>query len=147
MQTQLGVAKLFAASLLCAHLLSAATPTAAPPAPQNHTVGIASWYGEQHQGRTMANGQKFDRFQFTAASWLLPLGAKVRVVNTANGKSVVVTITDRGPDRRLHRMLDLSEAAAGKLGYIHRGLALVYYSPAQERGLPGALQSRRTPMP
>ncbi len=78
----------------------------------------------------MANGQKFDRYKLTAACWCFPLGTVIRVVNLDNGKSVVVTITDRGPNLRLHRVLDLSEAAAKQLDYIARGLTPVFFSPA-----------------
>lgn len=92
-------------------------------------VGTASWYGEQRQGRKMANGQPFDRHKLTAASWYFPLGTKVRVVNVKNGESVVVTITDRGPNLRLHRIVDLSEAAAERLGYVGQGLTPVFIYP------------------
>jgi rare lipoprotein A len=92
-------------------------------------IGTASWYGEQRQGRKMANGQPFDRHKLTAASWYFPLGTKVRVVNVKNGESVVVTITDRGPNLRLHRIVDLSEAAAERLGYVGQGLAPVFLYP------------------
>src|SRR6266851_3673133 len=86
-------------------------------------IGTASWYGAKHQGRKMANGQRFDRHKLTAASWYFPLGTTIRVVNVENGESVVVTITDRGPNLRLNRILDLSEAAAERLGYVGQGLA------------------------
>jgi len=92
-------------------------------------IGTASWYGAQHQGRKMANGQRFDRHKLTAASWYFPLGTTIRVVNVKNGESVVVTITDRGPNLRLHRILDLSEAAAGRLGYVGEGLTPVFLYP------------------
>jgi rare lipoprotein A len=92
-------------------------------------IGIASWYGEQRQGKKMANGKPFDRFKLTAASWYFPLGTKIRVVNVKNGESVVVTITDRGPNLRLHRILDLSEAAAEHLGYVGQGLTPVFLYP------------------
>jgi len=92
-------------------------------------IGTASWYGEQRQGRKMANGQRFDRFKLTAASWYFPLGTKVRVVNVKNGESVVVTITDRGPNLRLNRILDLSETAADRLGYVGEGLTPVFLYP------------------
>jgi rare lipoprotein A len=92
-------------------------------------IGIASWYGEQRQGRKMANGQRFDCHKLTAASWYFPLGTKIRVVNVKNGESVVVTITDRGPNLRLHRILDLSEAAADRLGYVGQGLTPVFLYP------------------
>ena len=78
----------------------------------------------------MANGQRFDRHKLTAASWYFPLGTKVRVVNLTNGKAELVTITDRGPNLRLkNRIIDLSQAAASKLGYIHQGLTLVFLFP------------------
>ena len=92
-------------------------------------IGTASWYGERHQGRKMANGQRFDRHKLTAASWYFPLGTTIRVVNVKNGESVVVTITDRGPNLRLHRILDLSEAAADRLGYVGQGLTPVFLYP------------------
>jgi rare lipoprotein A len=92
-------------------------------------IGVASWYGITRQGRTMANGQPFDRHKFTAASWYFPLGTKVRVVNVKNGESVIVTITDRGPNLRLRRVLDLSEAAAERLDYLGEGLAPVFLYP------------------
>jgi rare lipoprotein A (peptidoglycan hydrolase) len=92
-------------------------------------TGIASWYGGQHQGRKMANGQRFDRRALTAACWVFPLGTLVRVVNVKNGDSVVVTVTDRGPNHNLHRVIDLSEAAATRLDYLGQGLARVYLYP------------------
>jgi len=92
-------------------------------------IGLASWYGAQHQGRKMANGKRFDRRKYTAASWYFPLGTVIRVVNLKNGESVEVTITDRGPNHRLHRVLDLSEAAADLLGYVDDGLTPVFLYP------------------
>jgi rare lipoprotein A len=77
----------------------------------------------------MANGQRFDRRKLTAASWYFPLGTTLRVENVKDGKSVVVTITDRGPNLRLHRMIDLSEAAAKRLGYVEQGLTPVFICP------------------
>ena len=94
-----------------------------------HYLGVASWYGIQHQGRPMANGQKFDRHQLTAACWYFPLGTTIRVVNLENGKSTMVVITDRGPNLGLDRVIDLSEAAADKLGYIREGLTSVFLFP------------------
>ena len=77
----------------------------------------------------MANGQRFDMHKLTAASWDFPLGTTLRVVNMKNGNSVVVTITDRGPNHRLHRILDLSEAAATNLDYLDTGLTRVFLYP------------------
>lgn len=131
MQTKLRMAvPIFAASLLSASMISAAPRAKGLTSNTKlHSVGIASWYGQQHQGRKMANGQRFDRRKMTAASWYVPLGTVLRVVNLENGKSVTVTVTDRGPNLRLHRILDLSEAAARKLGYIEKGLTPVFVFP------------------
>jgi rare lipoprotein A len=134
MQTKLHIAGLVVvASLLWTSPASAVPQSAkAHKAAKNHKssyIGIASWYGQRHQGRKMANGQRFDRHKLTGASWYFPLGTPVRVVNTKNGESVLVTITDRGPDLRLHRILDLSEAAAERLDYIRQGLTTVSLHP------------------
>jgi rare lipoprotein A len=125
---------LFVASLLWISPMFAAAqkpqqPTAKKPATHYRFTGVASWYGKQHQGRKMANGQKFDRGKMTAACWFLPLGTVVQVVNLKNGKSVQVTIADRGPNTRLHRLLDLSEAAAVQLDFIDAGVTPVFLSP------------------
>ncbi len=92
-------------------------------------IGTASWYGEQRQGKKMTNGKPFDCHKLTAASWYFPLGTRMRVVNVKNGESVVVTITDRGPNLRLNRIIDLSEAAAQRLGYVGEGLTPVFLYP------------------
>ena len=103
--------------------------TAKKPVAARHYKGVASWYGIQHQGRKMANGQKFDRHKLTAACWFLPLGTVVRVINLKNGNAVQVTIADRGPNHRLHRVIDLSEAAATELDFIDEGLTSVFLTP------------------
>lgn len=93
-------------------------------------VGVASWYGRGHQGRIMANGKPFDCRALTTASRTLPLGTWIRVFNLRNGKFVDVQVTDRGPNKRLRdRILDLSEAAAKKLGFLREGLTLVAFVP------------------
>jgi rare lipoprotein A len=131
MQTKLRTAiVVFAASLLSASVISATSPAKGLTGnARTHSVGTASWYGIQHQGRKMANGKRFDRRKMTAASWYVPLGTVLRVVNLENGRSVTVTVTDRGPNLRLHRILDLSEAAARDLGYLEKGLTPVFVSP------------------
>jgi rare lipoprotein A len=134
MQTKLrSIGLVVVASLLWTSSTSAATQRASAQAQgKKHKVslvGTASWYGQQHQGRKMANGQRFDRHKLTAASWDFPLGTTLRVVNMKNGYSVVVTITDRGPNHRLHRILDLSEAAATNLDYVDSGLTRVFLYP------------------
>ena len=86
--------------------------------------GLASWYGKTHQGKRMANGQPFDRTKFTAASKTLPLGSRVKVTCLKTGKSILVTITDRGPYVG-RRILDLSEAAAKAIGLKSYGVTMV----------------------
>ena len=120
-----------AASFLWTVPLSAATPAKSKvqmSAPRKtNCVGLASWYGRQHQGKRMANGERFNRRLMTAASRSLPLGTRIRVVNLRNGRFVDVTITDRGPAKRLHRVLDLSEAAARELEFIGQGETRVFF--------------------
>lgn len=121
------------ASLLWTSPTSAATQRAkgqeVSKRPKVNYMGTASWYGRQHQGRKMANGKRFDSHKLTAASWYFPFGTPIRVVNVTNGKSVVVTISDRGPSLRLHRIVDLSEAAASNLDYVGEGLIKVFLCP------------------
>jgi len=75
------------------------------------TKGRASWYGEEFRGKIQANGYPFDPDALTCASYDYPLGTKLWVQNVANGKTVEVVVTDRGPARKLKRILDLSRAA------------------------------------
>jgi rare lipoprotein A (peptidoglycan hydrolase) len=97
---------------------SPAVPTKLPQ------TGDASWYGEQHQGKQTASGTIFDQAELTAAHPSLPFGSKIKVTNLANGKSVEVEITDRGPFAG-NRIIDLSEAAAKILEIIDSGTATV----------------------
>ena len=85
-------------------------------------TGLASYYGERYQGRTTASGEIFDMNKLTAAHRSLPFGTRVRVTNKKNGRSVVVTINDRGPFVR-GRVIDVTPAAARALGF--SGLASV----------------------
>jgi rare lipoprotein A len=85
--------------------------------------GDASYYAHRHHGRTMANGEPFNMHAMTAAMWDVPFGTRFRV--TYEGRSVVVTITDRGPARRLNRIIDLSRGAAAQLGMIEAGVGTV----------------------
>jgi rare lipoprotein A len=70
----------------------------------------ASYYADKFNGRKTASGQKFSNSKYTAAHKRLPFGTKVRVTNEANGKSVIVTINDRGPFVKM-REIDLSKKA------------------------------------
>jgi rare lipoprotein A len=73
----------------------------------------------------MANGARFNPRKRTAASYNFPLGTELEVTNLRNGRRVRVTVTDRGPARRLGRLIDLSEAAAQSLDYRRSGLTNV----------------------
>jgi len=120
-------------AILCSTLLVAAMITAS--AHVSPTAGSASWYGEAHRGKLMANGKKFDPNKLTAASWFYPLGSKVRVTVKGAGRparNVVVTITDRGPSKELvrnHRLIDLSHAAFKRIADPDLGLVRVVIEP------------------
>jgi len=100
------------AAALAAVLFSGATPASAQ-------CGSASWYALHSQ---TASGEKMNPARLTAAHRTLPFGTKLKVTNQRNGKSVVVRINDRGPFIK-GRMIDLSKAAAKKLGFIDKGVA------------------------
>ncbi len=87
-------------------------------------VGHASWYGRKFHGRKTAIGETYDMYAMTAAHPTLPLPSYVRVTHTENGRSVIVRVNDRGPFLR-GRLIDLSYAAAHRLGFINAGSARV----------------------
>ncbi|KAA0258594.1 septal ring lytic transglycosylase RlpA family protein [Deferribacter autotrophicus] len=87
-------------------------------------VGIASWYGIEEHGKLTASGERFNMYSLTAAHKLLPLGSIVHVKNLENGKEVTVRINDRGPFVS-GRIIDLSYAAAKKIGIVGKGTAKV----------------------
>ena len=86
--------------------------------------GVASWYGTKFHGRRTSSGETYDMFKLTAAHRTLPIPTYVRVTNLENGRQTLVRVNDRGP---FHdgRMLDLSYAAAVKLGFSRQGTARV----------------------
>ena len=86
--------------------------------------GVASWYGPGFDGLRTATGEPYDMFAMTAAHKTLPLPCYARVTNLDNGRSVIVRINDRGPFVA-NRIIDLSYAAAAKLGMIRNGTAFV----------------------
>ena len=98
--------------LLAALALSAGLPSDANA--NGKQVGKASWYGPGFHGKRTASGQRFNQRAMTAAHPRLPLGTRARVTNLNNGKSVEVTINDRGPYHG-GRIIDLSSAAAKRL--------------------------------
>jgi len=102
--------------------------------------GIGSWYGRKFNGQRTSSGEIYDMFAMTAAHPTLPIPSYARVTNPANGRSVIVRINDRGP---FHpgRVIDLSYAAAYKLGYVGSGSAPVEV----ERILPSDIRAGRIP--
>ncbi len=89
--------------------------------------GLASWYGNKFHGRHTSNGEVYSMYEMTAAHKTLPIPCYVKVTNLENGRSVVVRVNDRGPFHG-DRIIDLSYAAAKKLGYSDQGTAKVEVS-------------------
>lgn len=88
-------------------------------------IGIASWYGPGFHGKKTSNGETFNTYAMTAAHKHLPFGSNILVKNLENGKTCVVRINDRGPFVD-DRIIDLSQAAAQKIGMIKNGTAKVH---------------------
>ena len=109
-------------ALICAALSFSMSEAAAQPAFDQ--VGVASWYGAREAGHRMAGGAVFDPLRLSAAHRQLPLGSCVRVTRLSNHRSIIVPIIDRGPFVA-GRLLDLSWAAAARLGMAAQGLAKV----------------------
>ena len=86
--------------------------------------GKASYYADKFEGRRTASGETFHQNRLTAAHRTLPFGTKVKVTNVANGRSVKVRITDRGPFAE-GRVIDLSKKAAKRIGMVNTGVAVV----------------------
>lgn len=86
--------------------------------------GVATWYGRRYHGKKTSSGEPYDMYAMSAAHTVLPIPSYVRVTNTANGKSVVVRVNDRGPFIA-DRLIDLSYTAAFKLGLIGAGSGMV----------------------
>ncbi len=93
--------------------------------------GQASWYGPGFHGRLTASGEIYDMYDLTAAHRALPFGTTLRVTDLVSGRSVIVRINDRGPFIG-RRVLDLSYAAADRLGILHDGLARVRVEPLEK---------------
>jgi len=103
-------------------------------------VGLGSWYGKRFHGRRTSSGEKFDQHDLTAAHKTLPFGSKVRVTNVANGKSVEVRITDRGPRSR-NRVIDISHAAAMAIDLKRQGVGMVQVDLMPDDGDSAVAQS------
>lgn len=92
---------------------------------KNYTEkGVASWYGPRFNRKRTSTGERFNMYQMTAAHKTLPLPTYVQVTNLTNGRQVIVKVNDRGPFVS-NRLIDLSYAAAKKLGMVGRGTAPV----------------------
>ena len=117
---------ILSALMLTLALLAGCATTGARPGATGRgaEVGYASYYASRYDGRPTASGETYDERGLTAAHRTLPFGARVRVTNLANGRSVVVTITDRGPFRR-DRVIDVSKRAARELGFEREGAVRV----------------------
>lgn len=89
-----------------------------------NATGYASWYGRKFHGRLTSSGEPFDMYQLTAAHRTLPIPTYARITNLDNGRTTVVRINDRGPFHD-DRIIDLSYAAAVKLGFAAVGTARV----------------------
>ncbi len=86
--------------------------------------GLASWYGKRYHGNQTANGETYDMYAMSAAHTVLPLPSFAKVTNLSNGRSVIVRVNDRGPFHD-KRVIDLSYAAAYKLGFVNKGSTMV----------------------
>ncbi len=95
------------------------SPLAAIPEGK-YQIGVASWYGQEFQGNTTASGEIFDSNAFTAAHLTLPFGTTIRVTNLKNSKNILLRVNDRGPHIG-RRLIDVSWAAAKRLGFVHSG--------------------------
>lgn len=102
--------------------------------------GVASWYGKKFHGRRTSSGETYDMYQMTAAHKSLPLPTYVKVTNLENGRSATLKVNDRGPFHD-NRVIDLSYAAAVKLGVAEKGTAFVEVEAVSARSA-----STRPPM-
>lgn len=117
--------------------------------PDYDLVGLASWYGDQFNGRPTATGERFDMHALTAAHKTLPLPGLVEVTNLANGRRVVLRVNDRGPFVD-DRIIDLSRGAAEALDLLSRGVGEVrvrYLGRAPRLGGGTVLQMASAPPP
>ena len=109
--------------------------------------GIGSWYGRKFHGQRTSSGETYDMYAMTAAHATLPIPSYARVTSLANGRSVVVRVNDRGPFHS-GRLVDLSVAAANRLGYTGAGSASVEVESIMPEDIPVlAARRRQTPQP
>ena len=96
--------------------------------------GIASWYSQADPGINLqtANGEIFEDSEMTCASWEFAFGTYLEVTNLGNGKSVICRVNDRGPSKRLNRLVDLTQGAFRKIEKLERGLTKVSVTPVEK---------------
>jgi len=111
--------------ILLGSIVSAEAQTTAKSA--QASKGKASYYGRSMHGRRTSSGERYHNDSLTCAHRRFPFGTRLRVKNLSNGKEVIVRVTDRGPFRK-GRIIDLSWAAAKKIGMLRYGIALVEVS-------------------
>ena len=102
--------------------------------------GIASWYGDDFHGWVTASGEPYDMYGLTAAHRTLPLGTVVRVTNVVNGRHVVIRVNDRGPYVN-GRILDVSYAAAKRLGMLRDGISAIQLEVVGQHGFNTVIES------
>lgn len=93
--------------------------------PATASADIASFYGERFHNKMTASGEVFNMHKMTCASNTHKMGTRLKVTNKANGKSILVTVNDRGGFSKYGRTLDLSKAAFSKIADVKQGLAKV----------------------
>ena len=105
--------------------------TGSPQIQAGTLIGVASWYSKRDRRikRRTANGEVFNDSKLTCASWDFPFESYLHVTNLENGKSVVCRVNDRGPARRLNRLVDLTEAGFRAIANPRYGLIHVSISP------------------
>lgn len=98
------------------------------------TNGTASWYSESDPFINLhtANGEIFDDTRMTCASWNFPFQTRLKITNLANGKSVICVVNDRGPAKRLGRIVDLTRSAFARIGDLRKGLVTVSVTPLSD---------------
>lgn len=111
--------------------------------------GISSWYGPNFHGKLTSNGEKYNMYDMTAAHKTLPMNTILKVTNKRNGRTTVVRINDRGPFVN-NRIIDLSKAAAKKIGMIGRGTAPVRlevlgFESSGKKTIPSTKQLKKSP--
>jgi rare lipoprotein A (peptidoglycan hydrolase) len=129
--TRLLCTLILAAGPLCAGVAMAETVGVVPMPKATEVIesGQATWYGPRHEGHRTSSGEMFDARKFTAAHASLPLGSYVRVTVQSTGRTLVVKVNDREPPHGV-RCIDLSRAAAARLGIVNSGVADVTLATA-----------------